>query len=150
IFIPGGTQPLPQALLTRYKTLQDLAHWSAQTAGAIRASQTNIRTGPGQSYVPLAQLEAGAWVLPVARYQQWLQIDYTEARAWVRADLVALPAGLFESLPETTDFPPAPPVWVWPTHGVLTSPFGSRWGAFHNGIDIANVAWTPIVAARAG
>jgi murein DD-endopeptidase MepM/ murein hydrolase activator NlpD len=39
---------------------------------------------------------------------------------------------------------------VWPLHGVLTSPFGARWGGFHNGLDIANVMYSPIVAAASG
>ena len=39
---------------------------------------------------------------------------------------------------------------IWPLRGVLTSPFGARWGGFHNGLDIANVMYSPIVAAAAG
>ncbi len=45
--------------------------------------------------------------------------------------------------------------WVWPTSGDITSPFGYRdfevgGSSFHNGIDISNSRWTPIVAARSG
>jgi murein DD-endopeptidase MepM/ murein hydrolase activator NlpD len=40
--------------------------------------------------------------------------------------------------------------FVWPTHGILTSPFGWRWGRMHEGIDIAAPTGTPIVAAAAG
>jgi murein DD-endopeptidase MepM/ murein hydrolase activator NlpD len=39
---------------------------------------------------------------------------------------------------------------VWPLRGVLTSPFGARWGGFHNGMDIAAPMYSPIVAAAAG
>jgi murein DD-endopeptidase MepM/ murein hydrolase activator NlpD len=39
---------------------------------------------------------------------------------------------------------------VWPLIGPITSPFGARWGGFHNGIDIARPMYTPIVAAAAG
>lgn len=39
---------------------------------------------------------------------------------------------------------------LWPTNGVLTSPFGWRWGAMHAGIDIGAPSGTPIVAAAAG
>lgn len=39
---------------------------------------------------------------------------------------------------------------VWPLVGLVTSPFGARWGGFHNGIDIARPMYTPIVAAAAG
>jgi murein DD-endopeptidase MepM/ murein hydrolase activator NlpD len=39
---------------------------------------------------------------------------------------------------------------IWPLRGTTTSPFGARWGGFHNGLDIAAPMYTPIVAAAAG
>lgn len=39
---------------------------------------------------------------------------------------------------------------VFPTSGTLTSTFGPRWGAMHNGIDIANPIGTPIYAVMDG
>jgi murein DD-endopeptidase MepM/ murein hydrolase activator NlpD len=39
---------------------------------------------------------------------------------------------------------------MWPVRGPITSPFGPRWGAFHNGIDIAAPMYTPIVAPYPG
>lgn len=42
------------------------------------------------------------------------------------------------------------PLFVLPTHGVFTSGFGGRWGAFHWGIDLANSIGTPILAAADG
>jgi murein DD-endopeptidase MepM/ murein hydrolase activator NlpD len=39
---------------------------------------------------------------------------------------------------------------VWPLRGPVTSEFGSRWGRFHSGMDIAPGAGTPINAAKAG
>ena len=39
---------------------------------------------------------------------------------------------------------------LWPVIGPITSPFGSRWGGFHNGIDIAAPMYTPIRAPAAG
>lgn len=39
---------------------------------------------------------------------------------------------------------------LWPLRGVLTSPFGARWGGFHNGLDIAAPMYSPIVAAASG
>ncbi|GAC1461544.1 MAG: hypothetical protein NVSMB70_07860 [Chamaesiphon sp.] len=38
----------------------------------------------------------------------------------------------------------------WPTKGVLTSPYGMRWGRMHKGIDIANATGTPIFASAPG
>jgi murein DD-endopeptidase MepM/ murein hydrolase activator NlpD len=39
---------------------------------------------------------------------------------------------------------------VWPVHGVLTSPYGWRWGRMHEGIDLAVSSGTPVVASAAG
>ena len=41
---------------------------------------------------------------------------------------------------------------IWPTNGVVTSPYGLRWGGtdFHPGMDIANDLGTPIVATADG
>ena len=39
---------------------------------------------------------------------------------------------------------------MWPVRGPITSPFGPRWGAFHNGIDIAAPMYTPIIAPYPG
>ncbi len=40
--------------------------------------------------------------------------------------------------------------FMLPTKGTLTSGYGTRWGAFHFGIDIANAIGTPILAAADG
>ena len=39
---------------------------------------------------------------------------------------------------------------IWPIQGVLTSPFGMRWGRMHEGIDIGAATGTPIYAAAGG
>lgn len=39
---------------------------------------------------------------------------------------------------------------IWPLDGTLTSPFGTRWGRAHEGIDVAVAEGTPIKAAAAG
>lgn len=42
--------------------------------------------------------------------------------------------------------------WLKPlTHGIITSQIGSRWGSYHNALDIGgNPEWTPVYAAAAG
>jgi murein DD-endopeptidase MepM/ murein hydrolase activator NlpD len=51
--------------------------------------------------------------------------------------------------PPTTR-PPSSGALLWPVNGVLTSPFGWRWGRMHNGIDIGASTGTPIKAADGG
>ncbi|MDO8562945.1 MAG: peptidoglycan DD-metalloendopeptidase family protein [Candidatus Limnocylindria bacterium] len=41
-------------------------------------------------------------------------------------------------------------VALWPVRGTLTSPFGARWGGFHNGLDIAAAKYTPVRAVSSG
>lgn len=43
-----------------------------------------------------------------------------------------------------------PGVAVAPTTGPITSPFGPRWGTFHNGTDFGVPIGTPIFAAKSG
>jgi murein DD-endopeptidase MepM/ murein hydrolase activator NlpD len=40
--------------------------------------------------------------------------------------------------------------YIWPAKGMLTSPYGPRWGRMHRGIDVAAATGTPIVAAATG
>lgn len=42
------------------------------------------------------------------------------------------------------------PQFVFPTSGIQTSAFGTRWGTLHAGLDIANTIGTPIYAAADG
>jgi murein DD-endopeptidase MepM/ murein hydrolase activator NlpD len=127
-----------------------LAARTAEPAGVIVADETNLRDGPGTDYSRQVQLDRGRQVALRARHDDWLQVEIAGSLGWVRADLLQIADGLVDSLPVTDDFPPPPPRWVWPARGALSSTFGSRWGGFHNGIDIANRAWTTIVAARSG
>jgi murein DD-endopeptidase MepM/ murein hydrolase activator NlpD len=40
--------------------------------------------------------------------------------------------------------------FIWPVRGTLVSPFGTRWGKLHAGIDIAAPTGTPIAASAGG
>ncbi len=150
IFVPSGQAPLPEQLLIRHGSREGVAASAAQPAGIVQAAQSNMREGPDTVYVRVAQFDADRRAALLARHDDWLKVDIGGQVGWMHTDLLAAPADMVAALPETSDFPPPPPIWVWPTYGTFTSPFGPRWGGFHNGIDIANSAWTPIVAARAG
>jgi len=54
--------------------------------------------------------------------------------------------------PVSSDSTPTPSSqgFIWPVEGAFTSPFGSRWGRMHEGIDIAAPDGTPIKAAASG
>ncbi|MFV9503120.1 MAG: peptidoglycan DD-metalloendopeptidase family protein [Oscillochloridaceae bacterium umkhey_bin13] len=150
LFIPGGTRPLPEAWLRAVGGLEGLASRGPQVAGIVQATQTNLRTGPSTEHPRVLQLDAGRRVALLARYSDWVQVALGPEQGWVRADLLALAPEVVAGLPENRTFPAPPPRWVWPARGTLSSRFGPRWGRFHNGIDIANRAWTPVVAARTG
>ncbi|MEF3273595.1 MAG: peptidoglycan DD-metalloendopeptidase family protein [Chloroflexus sp.] len=144
IFIPGGRLSWTVAQEAAF------AQRTAEPVGVILADETNVRNGPSTEHARLAQLAAGRQVALRGRYNDWLKIEIGNVAGWVRSDLLAVDPAQVAALPEVRDFPPPPPRWVWPARGVVTSGFGPRWGGFHNGIDIANVAWTPIVAASRG
>ena len=64
------------------------------------------------------------------------------AKAWEAAALAARP------LPQSGGVGAAG--LIWPVRGPVVSPYGMRWGAMHEGIDIGSAAGTPILAAQDG
>ena len=53
-------------------------------------------------------------------------------------------------VPEPNDTTPSKAGFVWPANGMVSSPFGPRWGRMHEGIDIAAPLGRPIRASKAG
>lgn len=150
IFIPGATRALPEELLSFYGGFEGLAARGPVFAGRVLADETNVRDGPSTEHQRLFQLEAGRQVALIARYDEWVYIALGARTGWLRNDLIAADPAMIAELTTKTDFPEPPPRWVWPARGTISSRFGPRWGGFHNGLDIANRAWTPIIAARSG
>jgi murein DD-endopeptidase MepM/ murein hydrolase activator NlpD len=150
LFVPGGARAPVNDWLSSIGGLEAMALRAPEAAGVVRERQTNLRAGPSTEHPRLLQLDAGRQVALRARHADWLLVELGGARGWIRQDMLAAPAEQVAALPLTDDFPPPPPRWVWPARGSISSRFGPRWGGFHNGLDIANRAWTPIVAARAG
>ena len=154
IFIPGGTRPYPADVLERFGGEQGVGTLKAITAAIVREGDTSLRVGPSKMYDRVAKIDAGRQLKLIARYQDWVKVEAVgQGQGWIRTDLLEIPPGALEGLAETSDFPALPPTWVWPTRGAITSPFGWRtvpFRSFNNGLDIANLAGTPIYAARAG
>jgi len=154
IFIPGGTLPYPDEIVTKFGGEQGINNLQAVAAGMVREDETNIRSGPSRDYPTLGTLEAGRRLKLIARHGKWVKVENgPDQLGWVRADLLGLSDEAIANLAETNVFPPPPVRWVWPTRGEITSPFGWRsrpFRSFHDGLDIANAAWTKIYAARSG
>lgn len=76
-------------------------------------------------------------------------------QSWL-ADIAALQAGSaaiaarLRSSGSHSGATPSAAGLIWPVQGVLTSPFGMRWGRMHEGIDIGASTGTPIYAAASG
>lgn len=67
---------------------------------------------------------------------------------WAPSTVITYDLSKFGGMPAADSHMPS----IWPTTGVVTSPYGLRWGGsdFHPGIDIANDMGTPIVATADG
>ncbi len=70
------------------------------------------------------------------------------AGSWSPSTVMSYDISQFGGIPSADSHMPS----IWPTTGVVTSPYGLRWGGsdFHPGMDIANDMGTPIVATADG
>ncbi len=74
---------------------------------------------------------------------------------WI-AEIAAMQAGSaaiaaqIRSSGSHADTTPSAAGLIWPCQGVLTSPYGMRWGRLHEGIDIGAPTGTPIYASAGG
>ena len=120
----------------------------------VLQDETNVRNGPGRAFDKITTVRLGQRLIPIARYGSWVKLELTPGEiGWIKGSLLGMSDGLVSGLPTATNVPWPPPRWTWPTTGQLTSPFGWRTQPmymFHNGIDLANAAGTPIYAARYG
>jgi murein DD-endopeptidase MepM/ murein hydrolase activator NlpD len=73
--------------------------------------------------------------------------ELAEERALLAAAVLAPPP---PPPPPPPPSPDDPATWVWPGNGPVTSPFGTRWGRLHEGVDIDAAYGSPVVAAHRG
>ncbi|MBA4505241.1 M23 family metallopeptidase [Corynebacterium sanguinis] len=87
----------------------------------------------------LSSADAAPQILAIAEYKPVENLSDQLNKAVQHSELAAKADELLRA-----------PSSVKPAEGAFTSGFGPRWGAFHAGIDIANVTNTPILAVLDG
>lgn len=154
IFIPYVVPVYPQTIINKYGSEDGVAGMEAIETVTVLQDETNVRNGPGRAFDKIATARLGQRLIPIARYGSWVKLELNPGEiGWIKGSLLGMSDGLVSGLPTATNVPWPPPRWTWPTTGRLTSPFGWRsvpMYMFHNGIDFANAAGTPIYAARYG
>ncbi|QPK83808.1 M23 family metallopeptidase [Corynebacterium qintianiae] len=83
--------------------------------------------------------ESAPQILAIAEYKPVENLSSQLDKAVQHSEIVAKADELLRA-----------PSSIKPAEGAFTSGFGPRWGAFHAGIDIANVTNTPILAVMDG
>ncbi|RJO78869.1 M23 family metallopeptidase [Nocardia panacis] len=122
---PGVAQRIPVAYPLLLQAEQpSVRRYLNAIANGERLREQEVVTAAARDTMERAKAEAAA--AAAGEYQPWLSGGARPG--------VVLPGGAY----------------VLPTRGIFTSGFGSRWGAFHNGIDIANAIGTPIYAVADG
>jgi len=115
------------------RTQAELEGQQAQLASARAAKQRSLETVRSQA----ADLDRD-----IKQLQDRIAAQLRAAQAQASASVPALPVGPVPGQSASG--------LIWPVNGVITSPFGPRWGSFHPGLDIGAPMGTPIRAAKAG
>ncbi len=154
IFIPYAVPEYPKSIINKYGGVDGVATMEAIETVTVLQDETNVRNGPGRAFDKVGTARLGQRLIPIARYGSWVKLELNPGEiGWIKGSLLGMSDGLVGGLPTATNVPWPPARWTWPTTGQITSPFGWRsepMYMFHNGVDIANAAGTPIYAARYG
>lgn len=133
---------------------ESTGNWQINTGngfyGGLQFSQSSWEHVGGTEFAPRAdlatreqQIIAAERLLEIQGPYAWPGCTNGKAQGWQYSGPTATPA-------------PAPQVVtvssnaVFPTRGVVTSDIGPRWGANHNGVDVASIFGEPIYAAKDG
>ena len=122
--VAEALQMLEQRVNTRKESLDDF--------------QTELKQKREQMAVAAATATSAAGSVPVPNY----------SGTWSPSTFSSYDLSQFGGNPAADSRMPS----IWPTTGVVSSPYGLRWGGsdFHPGMDIANDMGTPIVATADG
>ncbi|MBN2507455.1 MAG: SH3 domain-containing protein [Verrucomicrobia bacterium] len=79
------------------------------TTRTVKANRLNLRSGPGENYSVLGQLEKGATIRELEVKGDWIRIESpAQTHAFVAAYLVELESHAVAVIPPVTEPPPAP------------------------------------------
>lgn len=151
----GRINTSSEALVSRVRDLRDQTQ---ATVSEVQTERDGIAARKADLVKTRAELEARTQELSTARGKN------KEALARVRSledDLSDRVRKLQDQIAEQLQAAAGPTIaagpirggangLIWPVDGVITSPFGPRWGSFHPGLDIGAPMGTPIRAAKAG
>jgi murein DD-endopeptidase MepM/ murein hydrolase activator NlpD len=146
-------------IVARVRTLRDQ---SREAVERISDAKAEIAAKKAELERTRMQLETREAELDAVRDQKAAALDQVRStQEALEGDISDLSAQIEKQLQQaasttTSDPLPAGAIqagsgdMIWPVNGVLTSPFGYRWGRLHAGIDIAVPEGTPIRAAKSG
>ncbi|MCP4541088.1 MAG: SH3 domain-containing protein [Chloroflexi bacterium] len=117
--IPPTDSPTSPTVAPEQPTAIPALPTVANASAVVGAQGVNVRSGPGTNFARLGYLDPGAQVELIGRYNDWWQIRYNGAPAWVFGELVT-PSNadnVASVAPPPSPIPPtaAPPTAVPPT-----------------------------------
>lgn len=129
-----SVRALQRALRTRGITVPVDGAFGARTRAGVRALQRRLRVKPTGVADAALLKRLGVKVRSIA----------SGAGTTTGGAFAEYP------VPEPNDVTPSATGFVWPANGMVSSPFGPRWGRMHEGLDIAAPTGRAIRASKAG
>jgi murein DD-endopeptidase MepM/ murein hydrolase activator NlpD len=138
--------------------VRDLRDQTRDIVDRLREVKNRIAAKERELQRTRISLEARQADLISARAARQSALDQIEAQEQdLDEDVSELSAKIASQLAAASSAPlPAGPIQggssglIWPVDGPITSGFGTRWGGFHEGVDISVPEGTPIRAAASG